>query len=392
VQAEARALVREQALRRARGSALAARSISDFARFNRVEGVALGAGLSWRLGAGLGLNAQGRHGLDDRETKGRVEARWQNARGALARVYYASDFRDVGDASERSTLINSLAAQEFASDYTDPYFAEVVGGGVGYQIGESRWSLDVARERHRALEVHAIPAHNLFKPAISAAPIQAWRAEARVEQPTTLGWFGVEFRGDAALRLTRTDDEPLRACGSGPCFGTRAVRGAFSLEMERPVRAVRLLSRSQGAAVAASVGLPSQELVFLGGPVSAPGYQFHELVGDRSFSQHVEIQMPVPFPAIPLGRFGRAPARARLAPHATGVLLHQVPLATTILTSGVPFSPPDPLRPRESGFYPSVGASLIAGFDLLRFDVSRGLKDGRWIFSFDVSRGFWGVL
>ncbi|MEX2152800.1 MAG: hypothetical protein WD825_05625, partial [Gemmatimonadaceae bacterium] len=41
VQAEVRALVRGQALRRARGSALSGRGISDFARFNRVEGVAL---------------------------------------------------------------------------------------------------------------------------------------------------------------------------------------------------------------------------------------------------------------------------------------------------------------------------------------------------------------
>src|SRR6185503_13093630 len=60
VQSEARALVREQALRRVRRSALAARAISDFARFNRVEGVALGAGLSTQLGRGVGVAGQGR--------------------------------------------------------------------------------------------------------------------------------------------------------------------------------------------------------------------------------------------------------------------------------------------------------------------------------------------
>ena len=392
VQAEARALVREQALRRARGSALAARGISDFVRFNRVEGVALGAGLSWKLGAGFGLTAHGRRGLDDRETKGRVEANWQNARGAIAHAYYASDFRDVGDVNERSTLINSLAAQEFASDYTDPYFTELFGAGLGYQMGQSRWSLDVTRERHRALDVHAVPAHNLFRQTVSAAPVRAWRAEARVEQPTVLGWFGTEFRGDAELRFTRTEDEPLRACGSGPCLGTRAARGGFTFELERPLGAIRLLTRSQGAAVAASNGLIAQDLVFLGGPLSAAGYPFHELMGDRGFSQHLELQVPVSFVAIPLGRFGKAPARALFAPHVTGVFLHQVPVTTTVLTSTVPFSPPDPLRLRESGFYPSAGASLITGFDLLRFDVSRGLKDGRWIFSVDMSRGFWGVL
>jgi hypothetical protein len=34
----------------------------------------------------------------------------------------------------------------------------------------------------------------------------------------------------------------------------------------------------------------------------------------------------------------------------------------------------------------------MTGFDLLRFDVSRGLRGGRWIFSFDVNRAFWSVL
>jgi hypothetical protein len=394
VQAEARTLVREQALRRVRGSALAARGISDFVRFNRVEGVALGAGLSWRLGGGLGINVRGRQGLDDRETKGRVEANWQNARGTIARAYYASDFRDVGDVSERSTLVNSLAAQEFASDYSDPYFTELVGSGVGYRIGESRWSLDVTRERHRALTVHALPARNLFRSTVFAAPVNAWRAEVGVDHPTTLGWFGAEYRANAELRFTRTDDEPLRGCGLVPtsCLTTRMFRGAFTLEIERPVRSIRFLSRTLGAAVTGSSALLAQELVFLGGPVSAPGYEFHTLIGDRAVSQHIETQIPVPFAAIRLGRFGRAPARALLAPHINGTFLHAVPAGTTILTAPFSVPSPDPLRARASGFYPAVGASLITGFDLLRFDVSRGLRDGRWIFSFDISRGFWSVL
>jgi hypothetical protein len=52
----------------------------------------------------------------------------------------------------------------------------------------------------------------------------------------------------------------------------------------------------------------------------------------------------------------------------------------------------DPLRPVTTGFYPAFGVSLIAAFDLLRFDLSRGLRPGRWIFSVDVSRTFWSIL
>lgn len=392
VQVEARALVREQALRRVRGSAIAARGISDFSRFNRVEGVALGSGFSWRLGAGLGLSASGRHGLQDHDTKGRVGASWQNATGSTVRAYYANDFRDVGDIQERSLLVNSFAAQEFASDYTNPYQSELAGGGLGFPIGQSRWSLDVTRERHRALNVSAAPAHGVFEAPVSAAPVRVWRATVSAERPTSLGWLGTEFRGRTELRFTRTDDEPQKACGAGPCFATRVLRGAFTFEVERPFGDARLVSRSIGAATSGSRDLVAQELVFLGGTISAPGYAFHELVGDRAFSQHFESQFPVPFPAIRLGRFGRAPARALLAPHVTGVALRQVPPAAGLLRGGVPFSPPDPLRPRASGFYPSAGLSLITGFDLLRFDVTRGLRAGRWIFSFDLSRAFWPIL
>jgi hypothetical protein len=37
-----------------------------------------------------------------------------------------------------------------------------------------------------------------------------------------------------------------------------------------------------------------------------------------------------------------------------------------------------------------VGAQLF--FDLLRVDVARGLRDGRWTFSMDLAREFWGIL
>jgi len=392
VQAEVRALVRDQALRRARGSALSARGVSDFIRFNRVEGVAFGGGLSWRLGGGFAVSARGRYGLEDRDPKGQFDVSWQNATGTSLRAYYANDFTNVGEVSERSLLVNSLAAQELGSDYTDPYHSEVLGVGGVVPVGASRWSLDITREIHRPLVARAAPAHGTFEQPVSAAPLSLWRATARLEQPTSSGWLGTEFRGRAEVRVTRTDDEPLTACGTGPCFGTQVVRGALGLDVERPVRDSRFVSRTLASAVTGSEGLIAQELAFLGGPVSAPGYRFHELVGDRAVSQHLELQVPVPFPAIRLGRFGRSPGRAMLAPHVTGVAIRQVPLATALLRGGVPFSAPDPLRLRESGFYASAGVGIITGFDLLRVDISRGLRDGVWVFSFDVARAFWSIL
>jgi hypothetical protein len=45
-----------------------------------------------------------------------------------------------------------------------------------------------------------------------------------------------------------------------------------------------------------------------------------------------------------------------------------------------------------SGAYPVLGLGLISFFDLVRIDVSRGLRNGRWLFAFDVNPEFWSVL
>jgi hypothetical protein len=120
VQEEARALVRAQALRRPQRLTVSALGASDFARVNRVEGFALGAGVASRFGGGFGVEARGRYGIDDEEGKGRGALSWQSPRWGV-RLFAMRDFRDAGDVLERSLFVNSIAAQEFGSDDTDPY-------------------------------------------------------------------------------------------------------------------------------------------------------------------------------------------------------------------------------------------------------------------------------
>src|SRR5687768_5267096 len=86
VQEEARRLVRAEALARVKRTTLSARRISDFVRFNRVEGLALGAGLARRMGSGLGISARGRWGIDDGAAKGRAALSFTRASGAGAEV------------------------------------------------------------------------------------------------------------------------------------------------------------------------------------------------------------------------------------------------------------------------------------------------------------------
>jgi hypothetical protein len=390
VQAEVRTLVRAQALQRVRGSALAARGLSDFMRFNRIEGVALGGGLSWRFGGGFRVSARGRHGLEDHASKGQLEASWQNARGFRLRAFFDSDLRDVGDVVERSLLANSIAAQEFGSDYTDPYGAEALGVGVDLFWRGMRWSLSHADERHYSLGVHASPARGRFQPPI-IVPDGGWRTVLTAELPTTLTVFGMEARGRVEARHFDKRNLAAGLCTVG-CAGTRSRRATGLLELERPIGEARLATRTLASVVSASDALPAQDLVYFGGPVSAPGYRFHELSGRAALSQRVELSLPVPFLGFSLGRFGRVPSRAMLAPFVNGVVLRQVGVNQLVAGAPAPWNTADPIRPRTSGFYPSAGIGVLGFFDLLRIDVARGFRDGRWMFSADVHRAFWSVL
>jgi hypothetical protein len=65
-----------------------------------------------------------------------------------------------------------------------------------------------------------------------------------------------------------------------------------------------------------------------------------------------------------------------LAPFATAVWIDRSPAFKTA----------------RQGWYPSLGLGALTVFDVLRFDVARGLRNGRWTFGVDIGRDFWSVL
>jgi hypothetical protein len=318
---------------------------------------------------------------------------WQSAAGREFRVFYANDFADVSDVAERSGLVNSLAAQETGSDYTNPYHSARAGAGVAATRGAMRWSLELSREEHRPLEVHASPASGSFQPPIPAARAALWRGILRADRATSIGWLDTEVRYRAELRGASTFGAVATLCAGAACgASTMSLRPALALEIDRPFDRATVRLRTLAAAVISGENVLAQELVFLGGPVTAPGYAFHGLVGNRAVSQTLALEVPIPFPAISLGRFGRSPSSAKVSPHATGVWVHTVGAGTPILRSGLPAAGADPFRPVPAGFHPSFGVSVIAVFDLLRFDVSRAPRPGRWAFSVDISQAFWSIM
>jgi hypothetical protein len=398
VQAEARQLVRAQALARAQRVTLSARKLSDFARVDRVEGLAIGDGLSKQFGSGISATVRARYGLDDRQTKGSATIAAVRPSGSAFRVFVSRDFRDVGDVDERSSVVNSLAAQEFGSDYTDPYLARAAGASADYIFANGlRSRLTGSYEWQSPLRVRAGTVSGAFEPTIPADDSHASRIAFEIDRPPSLWVFGTELELRAELRARIPHEAGL---GNVASWDTRSLRGALSASIERPFGESRLVTATTIAAVASphpSQAVP-QELVYLGGPTTGPGYDYHSIVSHRAFSEHVEWRMPAPFVAFSLGRFGRVPARGTFAPfvHVIGAT-SAGPLSCSqsdVLGSslGLVAAARRDCDSLVGGLYPSIGAGYLTPFDLLRIDVARGLRNGRWTLSIDVSRQFWSIL
>jgi hypothetical protein len=370
IQEEARRLVRAQALARSRRATVAARGISDIARVRRAEGLAVGAGISRALGGGVRAAVQARYGLDDEQLKGRVAVSWMRASGVGWHLVAEREHRDAGDIIERSGLVNSIAAQEFGSDATEPF--DTRGVGLAVDVGTAlgmRWRLAAAYERHQPVRVVARPSRGRYEPVIDAFDSEATRLALSFDRPTALFIGGTEVRVEGELRTTWFLSRRLFV------GHPRTARLFLDASLQRPVGDHRIVSRTTLAAVGAtSAFVPPQELVYLGGPVSGPGYRYHELVGEVGVSQRLEWRTPAPFVAIPLGRFGEAPPRMTLAPYAHVVFLSRASGDT------------------PAGWYPSLGAGALLFFDAVRLDVGRGLRDGRWTFSVDLTPELWRVL
>jgi hypothetical protein len=373
VQEEARSLVRAQALRRPQRLTLAAGGVSDFVRFDRAEGLALGLGAASRFGGGYGLRGSARYGVDDREVKGTFGLDWQSPRWGI-RAFGLRDFREAGDIQERSRVMNSFAAQEFGADATDPYGVQAAGVGLDARnVSGVNVRFDASLERQRPLRVRATPATGSFDPLVAALRSRAKRFALSLERPTTASWFGSELRmnGEVRYSLFTTDDAATPVdVTTARIFGTVAI--------ERPFEHGRLVLFAAGGAVSgAPATVPPQELLYFGGPISAPGYAFHELAMRTGGTARIEWRAQIPAPSVSLGRFGRIPGQATLAPFFQQTILgrHAVPGEA-----------------RPLGGYPSIGIAVQPFFDLMRVQLARGLRQGGWSLNVDVTRDFWSIL
>lgn len=369
VQEQARALIQADALARARRTTVAAPAASDLLRVDRAQGISLGSGIRRRLGGGVDATVLGRFGFADHAPKGRLTLAWRGAAGPSVRLDVFREYAEASDRPEVSGIRNSIAAQEFGSDYTEPWDRRGVSLTLGTgNAASTRWSLAGAYVSNRAVAVAARPASGAFEPTLPVETGEGPLLTIGVARSRFQWIAGSEARARAELRFGREHF----ADGDHASFG----RAYGEFEARFPLgTGIAVLETAAG--VASSRGpLPLPQRFFAGGPVSAPGFEYHQFSGTRLLTQRVEWQFPITFPGLPLGRWGRVPAQATLAP----------------FVNLVGITPGDETVHASSEWYPSVGTGMLLFFDLVRIDVARGLRAGRWTFGLDLSRDFWRIM
>jgi hypothetical protein len=342
--------------------------LSELVRVTRAEGLAFGAGVAVRPAGTATLRLVGRYGLADRQAKGTATFTIPLPVGGPVDLVASRDYADAGDVVERSLAVNSLAAQEFGQDMTQPVDVRRVGARLvlGRWAG-LRWSLDGAAERHDPVRVLATPVRGSYNPTLPAVRAEGVRASLRLERPS---WM-IGERGSAALR-----GESRGLWFDTPSGRVTGWRGSVAADLRWPLGDGFVATSLYVGAVTGGGRLLPQQRVLLGGPVSGPGYGFHTFAGTTAAFQRIEYRRDVTFAPLPLARYGRVPGRMTLAPYAHAVFVDgQAPFA-----------------PRRQGWYPSLGVGGEFFMGLMRVDVARGLRGGGWMLGVDVGRVFWGIL
>jgi hypothetical protein len=364
VRAQATAIARGHVLTRLRQTQPGAGSLSDLVHVNRVEGLALGLGLT-RRSADQANEVKLFAGTATATSLVTFAAKGSLRRGATTtQLALVRDVRDMGDAPVIARAVNSLAAQEFGADYGDYYLAtgaeagitQALGGrtslaaGIGYRHVDSlvtryRWARGAFRRPNPGADHgdYSLLRVGLRRQAGSFATERELSGRVEVEAAT-----GVR----------------------------RFVRGYGDLRWQIPAAAQQFVVRVAGGA--ATRELPRHRAFMLGGRGTLLGEPFRSRAGRLMAWASAEWHVPAGFPEYPLGSFGGTGKSATLIPWLaagwTGAAVagHQAPVSR--------------------GVDAAIGLGLSLLHDLLRVDAGLGLRSRDLRGAIEANRLFWDIL
>jgi hypothetical protein len=346
-------------------------SASSAFRYNRAEGVAVGAGLAYVPGPSWRAEANGGYAFGAQ--RGWAMMGMTAALGSRSEIRLRADLNEVGDmgiVAGVAPALNTLSALFLGRDYLDPYRATGVSLGTRHSYRSLRATADVGGERHRS---------------------------AALTQQTALFSDSAHFR--AVKRVDHGDLVSLMLGLERPVLDARSVSWGAGLQLEagmfenvgflRPGLSLSVRRASadhahglqlRAAAGGLVGGAPAQRLFLLGGVGTLPGFEYRGFAGTRYVFAESEATLGVLRPWLGLRLLGAAGMTAGLQPDLLPCLPPQA-------CTGPGYRTRSPWQVRTSdGVRFSAGAGVSLFWDVLRADVARGVNGGRWQLLLSVHR------
>lgn len=334
---------------------------SEFLRWNRVEGLRLGAGLGGRA---LGLErVQAAVGVSLHD--GRVTGRIDLAR-AVGRVSLGAEIsrqmEDAGDRPAASGAANTLAGLVGGRDLGDYALIDRLAVGVTGEVGRGLVArLAVGREQAASVEARARPISGDSRPnpALGDAGFWVGRLDGRLAGTGSGAGWTADGRAEVGAGSTTWGRIALRADRIW-----RAGGGEWEVEV---------------ATGAATARLPARRAFLLGGVGTLPGRPFREEAGRSLAMARLDRRWSVRGPSVGLGAFGRTAPRMEAG-------LFAALGRTAGQGSDWPWQ-------AGTGWHPVVGAGLQLFDRAIRVEVGRGLGRGAvTTVAIDVDPRWWPIL
>jgi hypothetical protein len=324
-------------------------AVSEGIRYDRAEGLFLGAGLHVRPGSDAVVRASAGYAFGSDQAS--LGFSTTSERGTVAPTLeaYWHAMRDIGAHPGAAPFISSLSTAFGLEDHLDPYFVQGVSLDLAPRTEGDGPTITLRFERHSSATdvVSTVPGVD-FRPV---RPVdEGIMGAIAAEMPLPVPWGG---QGRIQGSVARLETRSFQSVHTSATWSRESEGEDWNLSV----------SLAGGAATADA---PAQALYLLGGRGTLPGYGFREFSGTRYGLLRAEGSSPLVYPWLGLRAFA-----------AVGV--------TRLPSSSSPagWSAHD-----SDGLRPSVGVGLSFGWDVLRLDLARGLRDGGWELIFAVDPRF----
>ena len=323
---------------------------SDFARYNRAEGIFVGAGLTLRPSGNLRVRTSAGYAFGRSRPSGAVTLTRTGADVTTTIEGRYDALGDIGGFPGATPLENTISSASGSKDYLDPFFRR--GGSVTMRWGAERaWSVTATVEEQSSA-----------RDVVSDGPDTEFRPVRSIDEGTMSAL-------DVSRRAALPGGGRLQPTGTAGRF-----EGADFARIDGHV-SWRIEGNGWHSDLSMSGGgmtdrAPSQSLFLIGGRETLLGQDYRAFAGQSYALSSLVVTIPLWEPYVGLRVFGSA--------------------ASTWLSGTT--TPVDWAAVDTDGLRGSAGLGLSLGWDSFFFDVGHGIRGGGWEAMMSVAPQFRGWL